>query len=157
MGLRTVYENFRSLRWKLSPWQAFEVDASTLWWLIAFINGIINWWTWGNRIILDSLRVFEVVLKVPVIIIIRFCEKIMYKKEYIHVHRYMLIAGVGGGVYMVYLTLFCLLFIKIKKITRAWPILQSNSTSFRSYFFFSRMNNNKNMKLRALGDLLNFF
>ena len=99
--LETVTENFRSLRWKLSPWHAFEVHlyiSSAQWWLNAFVTGIINKWTCVNRVISYSLGGFEVFLKVPVIIIIRFGEKYVLGTIYIDIFQFW-------G-YMVYLIFF---------------------------------------------------
>ena len=67
----------------------------------------------GNRVISNSLRGFEMFLKVPVIIIIRFGENNVLGTIYISIYINF---GGGRGKYMVHLTLFCLLFIKTEKL-----------------------------------------
>ena len=66
----------------------------------------------GNRVISYSLRGIEAFLHVPMIIIIKFGETNVLGTIYINTE----FQGWAGGWYMVHLTLFCLLFIKNKKI-----------------------------------------
>ena len=43
MVLETVSENFMSVRWKFSPWHAFEVRVTSVQGLLGiFVNGIIS-------------------------------------------------------------------------------------------------------------------
>ena len=63
----------------------------------------------GNKVISYSLMEIKVFLKVSVIMI-RFCENNVLGTIYINSR-----CGWGAG-YMVHLTLFCLLFIKILKL-----------------------------------------
>ena len=95
-----------------------------------------------NMVIFYRFRWYEVFLKLHVIIIIRFGENNVFGPIYLN--------------FCVWLDKWCTLHCsfaihKIGKITRTWPIIKTNSTSFSPNMFFSRVNNKKVSKRGGLG------
>ena len=82
MVLETMSENFRSLRRKLNPWDAPEVNLRTT---LRFRKhyDMLNLREIG---LFHSFRLFEVNIVISVIIVIRFGENIVIRHIYIDIY-----------------------------------------------------------------------
>ena len=100
---------------------------------------LIDLWEIG---LFHSFRGFEAFIKVPVIIIIRFGENNVLVPIYVDIYQLGLVVERIAEV-----SLYLWFYIhKNGKITRTWPILKSNYTSFSSNNFFFRINNKKKLR-----------
>ena len=95
---------------------------------------------------------FKVVLKVPMIVIMRFVKNIVLCPKYIDIYEFRRV-WVGHTWSNIH---FLFIIQKNGKSIRAWPILKSNYTSFWFLKKFPRMNNKKNMKMGPHGAPLLF-
>ena len=137
----TSSENFRSLQWKLWTWHAFEVRALSHNYDSALSERGI---TSDNKLMnLNEIGLFRIVIGVSKGTHDNYHE-IWWKYCFgTKIYWYIWISGgYEGEVH------FLFIIQKNGKRLRAWPILESNSTSFWYKKFFPRMNN-KNFTRRG--------
>ena len=126
MVLGIISENFRSLWWKLCPWHAFEVYASsTKWWVSAFVKGITSD---NNLINLCEIGLFHIVWGVSK----GTCDNyhvIWWKCYRTKVYQYVY-TNFGSSSTLH----FRFIIHKNGKRTQAWPIIKSTSFQFLKKF-----------------------
>ena len=94
-----------------------------------------------NTVISNSFRSFAVLLKVPVVIIVKFGENNVLGR--INIHKYQYVSIMGDGEVGTWFTLHLSFTIHKKgKNYKNTTILKSTSTSFSFNDFFPMVNNN---------------